>query len=128
MRYSLVGGLAFLIDAGTLVLFKELVFRRLGSTGTIISTGIGFIAGIAFNYIFSNIFVFKNAKAKVSGRHLQSFSAFLLIGLVGLGFTELGMIAGITLFGDRFYLAVKVFVAGAVLIWNYGARKLIIYR
>jgi putative flippase GtrA len=128
IRYSFVGLSAVALDTVVLVIFKELILRRYGSTGTIISTGVGFAAGTVYNYIFSGIFVFKGALKKFRGRQFRPFMTFVLIGLVGLGLTELGMLAGISLFGDRFYLAVKVAVAALVFIWNYSVRRSIIYR
>ncbi len=128
MRYGLVGGLAFLIDTGTLFVCKEFFFSQMGETGTYIATAIGFVIGLIFNYIFSIIFVFKNGKEKVRGKQTQSFLIFGAIGAIGLVLTELGMMAGITLVGDAHYLAIKVVVAALVLFWNYIARKVTIFK
>lgn len=128
MRYGLVGGLAFLIDTGTLIACKELLFSAQGETGTYIATAIGFITGLIFNYIFSIIFVFKNGKEKVKGKQAQSFLIFAVIGAIGLILTELGMLLGITLIGDANYIAIKVVVAALVLFWNYIARKATIFK
>lgn len=130
LRYGLVGGISFLIDSGTLFLFQTFVFEALGATGVYISTAIGFLTGLVFNYIFSILFVFENGREKTRGgaRAAVVFFTFAVIGLIGLGLTELGMFAGIQLVGIRYYLAVKVVVAALVLAWNYLARKIIIFH
>lgn len=126
LRYVVVGGIAFLADFGTLVGFQELVFHRL-SFGVYVSTVCGFIVGLSVNYFLSLIFVFTQAKDRGKGRSFWAFVVFGVIGLVGLGLTELGMWFGIECL-DWNYMIVKILVTGAVLMWNYLGRKLIIFR
>ena len=126
MRYAVVGGIAFLADFGALVASQELFFRQF-SWGVYAATVIGFIVGLSVNYFLSLIFVFTSAKDKGKGRSVGAFLVFGIIGLVGLGLTELGMWIGVEIFVWN-YMAVKVFVTGAVLMWNYLGRKLIIFR
>jgi putative flippase GtrA len=126
-RYCLVGGAAFLVDAGTLTLFQEVVLPELGGCRLYIATAAGFIAGLIFNYIFSILFVFKNTKSKKAGRSMGAFAVFALIGAVGFGLTELGMYAGTALLGLH-YLLVKIIVTAVVLLWNYVGRKILIFK
>jgi len=127
-RYVLVGGFAFIIDIGTLYLFRTFVFYNLGANGILISTAIGFIAGLIFNYIFSNLFVFKKIDESVKKHPVRSFTIFTIIGIIGLGLTETGMYAGIRFFGQEYYLYVKIVIAAVVLLWNYIARKIFIFK
>ena len=127
-RYSVVGISSFLLDSVILVVCKEWILHRYGEAGTILSTGIGFVAGTVFNYIFSNRFVFRQTASANRGRHLMPFLLFFAIGVIGLGLTELGMAGGIGLFGDRHYLAIKFGVGLLVFIWNYSTRKALIFR
>ncbi len=127
-RYLLVGGSAFLIDTGVLVLAREFIFHDLGKTGILISTALGFVAGLTFNYILSLIFVFKKGNDKVNGKQFKSFVIFSIIGVIGLLMTELGMYFGIKIFGTEFYIVVKIFIAGVVLLWNYIGRKIFIFK
>lgn len=126
-RYVLVGGTAFVIDVALLYVFKNYVFYNLAEMGIYISAAIGFIGGLIFNYTLSLFFVFTSAKKQNKGKTIGAFLIFSLIGVVGLLFTELGMYIGIKLFAMN-YLIVKILVAGAVLIWNYGIRKILIFR
>jgi len=128
LRYVLVGGSAFVIDIGTLFLVRTYVLYSWGAKGVLISTAIGFIAGLIFNYIFSNLFVFKRIDEKVKKHPIRSFTIFTIIGIIGLGLTELGMYGGIQIFGLDYYLLVKIFTAAIVLLWNYIARKVFIFK
>ncbi len=126
MRYLLVGGSAFLVDFGVLVLFNNILPELFGYR-LYIATALGFIAGLIFNYIFSILFVFQTARDHITGRSFRSFMVFTLIGLIGLGLTELGMYAGTELLGIH-YMLVKMIVTGIVLIWNYLGRKFFVFR
>ena len=127
LRYIVVGGTAFLVDYSILYVTKTFVFNSLGDTGVYIATAIGFIAGLIYNYILSLTFVFKEAKAKKKGRSFGGFVLFTVIGVIGLILTEAGMYAGYQLLNIH-YMIVKIFVAMVVLIWNYAARKILIFR
>lgn len=125
LRYTIVGGIAFIADAGVLhvcmVLFPETWLMRL-----YISTAAGFAVGLTCNYMLSLAFVFKNAREKTQGRKIKVFFIFAVIGMIGFGLTELGMHIGVVLLSLH-YLLVKVVVAGLVMLWNYFARKIIIF-
>lgn len=126
LRYIAVGGLAFLVDFGFLVLFNEILPELYGFR-LYISTALGFLAGLFFNYSFSLLFVFTSAKNSNVGRSVTAFIIFALIGVIGLGLTELGMYLGTGLL--RFhYMFVKIIVTGIVLIWNYLGRKILIFK
>lgn len=126
LRYAVVGGIAFLADFGALVGSNELLLKNVAG-GVYIATVIGFIVGLAVNYFLSLIFVFTSAKDRGKGRSVGAFLIFAVIGLIGLGLTELGMWIGIELLKWN-YMIVKILVTGAVLIWNYAGRKVIVFR
>ena len=125
LRYAVVGGVAFLVDFGTLVLAQELYLKRF-ACGVYIATVLGFVAGLAVNYFLSLRFVFTQPKDLGRGRSFGAFLVFGVIGLFGLAWTELGMWVGIELL-DWNYRIVKVIVTGAVLLWNYLGRKLLVF-
>lgn len=126
IRYVIVGGIAFLADFGTLVLMQEFFLKSV-KYGVYIATVFGFIVGLFVNYILSLLFVFTQEKDRGKGRDFGSFALFGVIGLLGLFFTELGMWIGIEIFTWN-YMIVKVLVTGAVLVWNYLGRKLLIFN
>lgn len=126
LRYCVVGGIAFLADFVTLVATQEL-FLKGYSFGVYVATVFGFLVGLAVNYALSLWFVFTQKKDRGKGRSAGAFLVFGVIGLLGLLWTELGMWAGIELLGWN-YMVVKVLVTGAVLVWNYLGRKLLIFN
>ena len=126
LRYVVVGGIAFVADIGTLVAAQELYLKSF-SSGVYIATVLGFVVGLAVNYALSLWFVFTSEKDRGKGRSVGAFLVFGLIGLMGLGWTELGMWLGIECLHWN-YMLVKVFVTGAVLLWNYLGRKILIFN
>ncbi|MBP1560251.1 MAG: GtrA family protein [Oscillospiraceae bacterium] len=125
-RYAVVGGIAFLIDSGTLFLFREFILNGGTPVELFISTAMGFIAGLIANYILSLVFVFRKSENKSSGKSVKGFIIFTVIGIIGLGLTELGMYTGVYLL-KLHYLITKIVVAGLVLIWNYCGRKIFVF-
>lgn len=126
LRYAVVGGLAFVADFCSLVAAQELMFENF-SWGIYAATVIGFVVGLAVNYVLSILFVFTQAKDRGKGRSFGAFVVFGLIGIIGLGLTEFGMWVGVEILTLN-YMVVKVVVTGAVLAWNYLGRKLLIFR
>lgn len=116
-RYVFVGGAAFLVDAGILFLLELVGMNYL------IAAIFAFIAGLVANYVMSKFLVFQ--KSNINGK--LEFVFYAIIGLIGLGLTELFMYLFTGVIGLYFMLS-KIIVAVIVLIWNFLARKLILYR
>ena len=121
-RYAVVGGIAFLADYGTLFLFLT------GETPweLFISTAAGFIVGLIVNYVLSLTFVFRRKDNRGSGKSVAAFLIFTVVGVIGLGLTELIMYLGTELLHIS-YLIVKIAAAAIVLVWNYVGRKVLIF-
>lgn len=117
-RYCIVGGLAFLIDFGILVLLTEV-----SKLDYKLSAICGFVAGLIVNYILSKVFVFKQEVKK----EVKAFIIFSFVGVVGLGLTELGMWLGSDVWKFDYRIA-KVAMTGVVLIWNYTGRKILVFN
>lgn len=126
-RYLVVGGTAFLVDFGVLYLSKTYLFHSLGDLGVYLATALGFLVGLTYNYILSLIWVFQSAKDQKKGRTVGAFLIFAIIGAIGLLLTEGGMFLGYQLLHIN-YMIVKLVVAAFVLLWNYGARKILIFK
>ncbi len=90
----------------------------------------GFVAGLTTNYLLSSLFVFLSEKQKERSKKKSAFFLYAAVGLVGFGFTELGMWLGSLFTGNDglWYILVKCLVAGLVLIWNYLGRKILVYH
>ncbi len=117
-RYIFVGGFAFLADAFMLWLCEKLM-------NYMIAAAIAFIVGLAVNYMLSTWFVFSESEQVKS--KAKEFAAYAVIGVIGLGLTEAIMYLLTDVCGFYFMLS-KVIAAALVLIWNFVARKIIIYK
>ena len=106
----------------------------------IISTALGFFAGLIVNWLLSVNFAFKKVKDVAGVRSKKSFFKFSAIGVVGLIICELGMmlvplldsitLLGTTeLFGAEWgWWIMKVTMACTVFVWNYLARKFFVFK
>lgn len=119
VRYTFVGGLAFIVDFCTLWILTEYL-----SLHYLVSAAIAFILGLVTNYFLSTGWVFN--RHKLSDRKIE-FIIFALIGLAGLGLNELFLwiltdLAGI------YYLLSKILTAILVYLWNFFTRKMILFN
>jgi putative flippase GtrA len=114
LRYAVVGGVAFAVDAGLLW-----ALTALAGLYYLLSAAISFTAGLVVNYLLSRCWVFE--RRTLSSTTLE-FTIFTLIGIVGLGLNQLLMWSFTEKLGLYFLLS-KCFAAGCVLLWSFGARK-----
>lgn len=119
LRYLVAGGVGFLVDYGTLALCYTVFGWHY-----LLAAALGFSAGLIFVYWASNVWVFNVRKWE---RHrLTEFSIFTLIGLIGLLLT----MGCMWFFVELLFLSplvAKLVTTALVLLWNYGARKVILY-
>ncbi len=119
-RYIFVGFISTAVDWTVL----ELLFI-LHHDGLYFSTAIGFLCGLTVNFLLSKIFVFKGTP---SDKHLVlDIFVYILAGLIGLGLTEFIMWFVTSHLHINHVLA-KAIAIIPVLIWNFGSKKLILYR
>lgn len=119
-RYLVGGGVAFLVDAGLLALLTEL----LGREHLLLWTAIAFGAGLLTTYLFSILWVFDNRSLKSRSAEI---TVFVLIGLIGLGLTELLMWLLASRAGIHYMLS-KIITTVIVFVWNFAAKKTILFR
>lgn len=118
-RYAFVGGAASIVDWGILYILSVLGMYYL------LSAIFGFFGGLATNFMLSKLFVFSKEKVKVSIR--GEFLSYALIGVIGLGLTLIFMYIMTELIGIYFMIS-KIIATVLVLIWNFGARKMFLYK
>lgn len=119
VRYFFVGGLAFVVDFGLLYILTEYAGLHY-----LLSATLSFIAGLLVNYIISCLWVFNGSKFK---NRLVEFLFFAAIGVVGLALND----ALIWLFTDcigTHYMFSKIVAAAMVYLWNFFARKYLVFR
>ena len=118
-KYVVAGGLGFIIDYSVLT-----VCYLLFAWHYLISSALGFIAGLVFVYISSNKWVFNQRRLKENV--VVEFLVFALIGLAGLALTVLSMWILVDLL-NWYPLIAKLMTTALVLLWNFGARKIVLY-
>jgi putative flippase GtrA len=117
-RYLIVGGLAFIADFATLLVLTEYCHLHY-----LQSAAVAFLIGMAVNYALSVAWVFQVRTVK---NPRVEFLLFALIGLAGLGITQL-LLWTLTDGLNLFYLHAKLITTGVVLGWNFAARKLLLF-
>ena len=119
IRYVFVGGVATVVDWGVLFLATE------AGVYYILSAVIGFIAGLAVNFVLSKLLVFKASEAKVGSA--VEFVSYGIIGVLGLLLT-MGIMYLLTDIAGLHYMLSKITATVLVLFWNYMARKKLLYK
>ena len=89
----------------------------------IVSFKTGYLCGEPVQYV-------NRTTDEEKSKSIKAFLIYAAVGIVGFGLTELGMWLGVKIVGSAglWYVLVKCFVAGVVLIWNYVGRKVFVYR
>ena len=119
IRYTVVGGISFLVDFGALAFCTEYF-----GIHYLVSAIIGFTLGLITNYTLSIAWVF-NYRA-ISNKFFELFF-FIIIGLIGLGFNVL-FIWVLTDKVGLHYLVSKIITAIIVYLWNFFARKYLLFN
>lgn len=148
IRFLLVGSLSTIIDYSTYYIFREWIscpsFFPSGAWNVfslLLSTALGFTAGLIVSWTLSLRFVFRAVKDKEKASSKYSFFLFTVIGVFGLFITEIGMHVGVlclpdfSLFGMATLLGLpmkewtmKAVMTVIVLVFNYFARKRWIFK
>lgn len=123
-KYIIVGGTSFLIDIGIMYIAKEYIFQ---GKYLYLSVFLGYMAGLIYNFFFSCKYVFEDGFGKIKNKEVSSFIIFTIIGIIGLGLTEILMKLFVDILGI-YYVISKIITGGLVLFWNYIARKIIIFK
>lgn len=99
---------------------------EVGGFNYLLSATLSFMAGLAVNYLIATHWVFRKDVAVLRNKWAE-FLVFLLIGLVGLGLNDL-ILWVVTRHLRLHYLLSKFVAAGLVYLWNFFARKYILFH
>lgn len=122
VRYLVTGGLAFAVDYGLFVLcYDNFGWHYL------LANLVGLVAGLVINYIMSVVWVFSECKRVLENKKTAEFGIFAIVGIAGIGINQLLMYLMV---GNLDWNAKvsKIVAAALVLMWNFGARKLMLFR
>ena len=119
LRYLVVGGIAFGVDFGAFAVLVEWVHLD-----PVVANTLSFTLGLITNYAISVVWVF-HSRALRDWR--AEFVVFAVIGVIGVGLTDLIIWVGSDKLGIH-PIACKLFATAVALFWNFGARKVILFR
>jgi putative flippase GtrA len=117
IRYLIAGGTAFAADFAVFYLCS----RYLG-LHYLVGNLFGYGAGLLTSYFLNIRWVFTNRKFETG----IEFTLFNIIVLAGLGLSELLMYLFVEQ-GGLHYLYAKIGASGLVFVYNYTAKKLILF-
>jgi putative flippase GtrA len=119
IRCSVAGGTAFVVDFFTLAFLTEICGLHY-----ILSNTVSFTLGLFVNYFITIFWVFTN-DYRLNRR--AEFLSFAVIGIVGLGLTNL-LLWSFTNLLSIYYLLSKIISAGIVYIWSFLAKKYWLFK
>lgn len=122
VRYLVTGGLAFVVDFGLFAL----CLYKLG-WHYLLANFVGLVAGLVLNYVLSVVWVFSDCKRVLEKRKTAEFGIFAVVGFAGVGINQLLMYLMVGELELNELLS-KMVAAVIVLMWNFGARKLMLFR
>jgi putative flippase GtrA len=115
-RYFFVGGSSAVVDFITYVIFLQL------GTHYLLAQLFAYCVGFIWNYTFAILWVFQ-----MTGRVVREVVVVFIITLLGLLWTELLLYMFVDFVGIGEIVG-KIIATAIVLFWNFGARKVWVYR
>ena len=122
LRYLVTGGFAFVADFG---LFALCLYGF--GWHYLLANLVGLVAGLVLNYLMSILWVFTACKRILKTQKGIEFVLFALVGIAGVGINQVLMYLMVDGLGINEMVS-KMIAAVLVLMWNFGARKLMLFR
>lgn len=119
LRYTFVGGVAFIFDFSALFVLTEYC-----NVYYLVSAALAFLLGLAINYVLSITWVFE--KRSIKSRYAE-FLIFAVIGMVGLALNHFFMWFFTEILETQ-YLFSKLISTIFVYFWNFTGRKFTLFR
>lgn len=116
LRFAMVGALATAVHYSVLIAMTEL-----GGAHPVFATVCGFFAGAVVSYVLNRRYTF--AAKPAFGKGLAKYLLVIGIGAV----INAGIVAAFVASGIH-YMIGQVIATGLVLIWNFGAARVFVFR
>lgn len=113
IRFTIAGGLGFVIDYGLMILLKETFGMHY-----LLATTLSFIVSVVVNYLLCAYWVFQGTDTKSGGVKL----AFIVTSGIGLGLNALFMYLFVDVMHINYMIA-KIISVILVMIWNYFSKR-----
>lgn len=115
-----IGFIATIMDYVTMIVLKEVFYVDI-----LIASGVGFIVGLVFNYIYNMTHVFTDLKEGMTV--IKSSTIFLVTSLIGLLFNQMIMYVLVERLFIHYILS-KLFSIAIVGLWNFFSKKMLIEK
>lgn len=122
VRYLVTGGFAFVVD---FLLYAFCLYEL--NWHYLVANLVGLVAGLVINYVMSVAWVFSECKRVLEDRKTVEFGVFAIVGIIGVGINELLMLLMVGML-DANEMKSKIVAAILVLMWNFGVRKMVLFR
>lgn len=119
VRYFFAGLVALGVDFTLYVALTELAGWHY-----LVSASVAFCAGLGTIYALSILWIFR---ARRVARKSHEFALFAVIGVLGLGLTNVVLYSLTELLGLDYRVS-KLFAAALIFIFNFGCRKYYLFR
>lgn len=119
IKFGFVGGSAFVIDYGVMILLTE-VF----GINYLVSSGISFTISVIYNYVLSVKWVFDVGENR---NKKQEFAVFIVLSIIGLGLNQFLMWLTVEKIGI-FYMLAKIIATAIVMVYNFITRKIFLEK
>lgn len=117
VRYLIVGGTSFLVDAGLLFILHDIA-----NLSIVIAGSIAFWIGVIYNFTLTRLWTF-------SVRDKQQLHKHILLYAMLLAFNYISTIILLALLSNvMHFIIAKTLIVAAQTVWNYPIYKFIIFR
>ena len=116
LRFAAIGAVATAVHYAILIALVELAHAAL-----LPATSTGFVAGAVVSYTLNRRYTFTTTRS--FGRGL---AIFIAVGFIGLALN--GLIVSLLAQAGLLYILAQMIATGLVLIWNFFAARLVVFR